>query len=295
MLGRLFSQLAVALLWLLHFLPAPTLAALGSRLGRILYRLGKRRRKIVEVNLALCFPQLDAREREALALAHFQALGRSLLDRSLFWWASPERLRRLIRVDGAEKIRNLLDAGTPVIMLAPHFVGLDAGGVGLAMRFDSLSIYSEQKNKVFDRLLLNGRHRFGDQMLLSRQDGTRSTIRAMRAGRPFYYLPDMDFGPRDSIFVPFFGVEAATITGLPRLSRAAHAAIVPCVTRMLPAGQGYVVEVSDPWPDFPGPDVAADTRRMNAFIEAAALTMPEQYYWVHRRFKTRPEGEPGFY
>ena len=132
-------------------------------------------------------------------------------------------------------------------------------------------------------------------MLLSRQDGARSSIKAMRSGRPFYYLPDMDFGRRDSVFVPFFGVETATITGLSRLARAAGAAVVPCITRMLPGGQGYVVDIGEAWADFPTRDVSADSARMNAYIESVVRSQPEQYYWVHRRFKTRPEGQPRVY
>lgn len=294
MAKRLLSHAAVALFWLLHFLPLPLLAALGRGLGRLLLTLGKRRRHIAATNLALCFPELDAAAREQRLRAHFEAIGRSLLERSLLWWSRPERLRQLVRVEGEEKIRALLDAGKPVIMLAPHFVGLDAGGVALAMRFDALSIYSTQKNPVFDALIFRGRKRFGDQKLLSRQEGALATIKAMRAGRPFYYLPDMDFGRRDSIFAPFFGVPAATITGLSRLARAAGATVLFTVTRMLPDG-GYVLEIGDPWPDFPTTDAEADTRRMNEAIEAIVRTMPEQYYWVHRRFKTRPEGEPSLY
>ncbi|SDI48886.1 lysophospholipid acyltransferase family protein [Propionivibrio dicarboxylicus] len=294
MAKRLLSHAAVALFWLLHFLPLPLLAALGRGLGRLLLALGKRRRHIAATNLALCFPELDAAAREQRLRAHFEAIGRSLLERSLLWWSRPERLRQLVRVEGEEKIRALIDAGKPVIMLAPHFVGLDAGGVALAMRFDALSIYSTQKNPVFNTLLYRGRKRFGDQKLLSRQEGALATIKAMRAGRPFYYLPDMDFGRRDSIFAPFFGVPAATITGLSRLARAAGATVLFTVTRMLPDG-GYVLEIGDPWPDFPTADADADTRRMNEAIEAVVRTMPEQYYWVHRRFKTRPEGEPSFY
>ena len=295
MLRRALSHGAIALFWLLHFLPLPVLARVGQGLGALLYRVGGRRRHIALTNLALCFPELDPAAREALARAHFAVLGRSILERSLLWWSSPRRLDRLIRVVGAEKIAALRDAGRPVILLAPHFVGLDAGGIGIARRFDSLSMYSAQKNPVFDRLLLRGRKRFGDQLLLSRQDGVRSSIKAMRAGRPFYYLPDMDFGRRDAVFVPFFGVEAATITGLSRLARAAGAAVLPCLTRVLPGSGGYLVEVGAAWDDFPTDDVSADSARMNAFIEAAVRAMPEQYYWVHRRFKTRPEGQPGFY
>jgi KDO2-lipid IV(A) lauroyltransferase len=198
----MLSRLLIAVVWVLHLLPLPLLAALGNGLGVVIYGLAGRRRHIVLVNLALCFPELTERQRRQLARAHFQILTRSVLERSLLWWASPERLSRLIRVDGEEQMRALLDAGRPVLMLAPHFVGLDAGGVGIAMRFDSASIYAVQSNPVFDRLLLRGRRRFGDQLLLSRQDSVRASVRAMKSGRPLYYLPDMDFGKRDSIFRP---------------------------------------------------------------------------------------------
>lgn len=291
----MLSRLAVLLLWLLHGLPLPLLAAIGRGLGRVLFWLAGRRRHVVEVNLSLCFPELDDTQRRRLARAHFQVLARSVLERGILWWSRPERLQRLIRVEGAETIRELLDAGRPVMLLAPHFVGLDAGGVGIAMRFDCASLYAEQSSKVFDRLLYQGRKRFGDQLLLSRDENLRTIVRAMKAGRPFYYLPDVNFRTRDSIFVPFFGVAAATVSGLPRLSKLTGAAVVPCATRMLPGGQGYVVEVGQAWADYPSDDVEADTRRMNAWIEEAVRSMPEQYYWVHRRFKTRPAGAPPLY
>lgn len=288
----MLSRLLVATLWLLHFLPLPALAVLGNTLGRLLFGLAGKRRHIVLVNLRLCFPELNEDQRRLLAKAHFKVLGRSMLERSLLWWASPQRLAPLLRVEGEERMRQLVDAGRPVLMLTPHFVGLDAGGAAIAMRFDSASIYAVQSDPVFDRLLLRGRQRFGDQLLLSRQESVRASVRAMKSGRPLYYLPDMDFGGKDSLFVPFFGVQTATIPGLSRLARLAGATVVPCVTRILPGGEGYAVEVGEPWADFPTDDVEADTRRMNAWIEAAVRTMPEQYYWVHRRFKTRPPGEP---
>ena len=291
----MLSRLAVFLLWLLHGLPLPLLAAIGRGLGWVLFRVAGRRRRIVEINLSLCFPELDDTQRRRLAQAHFQALARSMLERGMLWWSRPERLQRLIRVEGADTIRGLLDAGRPIMLLAPHFVGLDAGGVGIAMRFDCASLYAEQSSKVFNRLLYQGRKRFGDQLLLSRDENLRTIVRAMKAGRPFYYLPDVNFRTRDSIFVPFFGVPAATVSGLSRLAKLTGAAVVPCATRMLPGGQGYVVEVGQAWENYPTDDVEADTRRMNAWIEEAVRTMPEQYYWVHRRFKTRPAGEPPLY
>lgn len=287
----MLSRLAVGLLWLLHWLPLPVLSRCGNALGSLSFHLGRRRRHIVLVNLRLCFPELSEAQRQQLARAHFRVLGRSMLERSLLWWASTERLSRLITVVGDDQLRTLVEAGRPVLMLTPHFVGLDAGGAAIAMRFDCASIYAVQSNRVFDRLLLRGRQRFGDQLLLSRQEPVRSSVRAMKAGRPLYYLPDMDFGRRDSIFVPFFGVQTATVPGLSRLARLAGATVVPCLTRILPDAAGYLVTVGAPWQDFPSRDVEADTARMNAWIEEAIRSMPEQYYWVHRRFKTRPEGE----
>ncbi|NMG30242.1 lysophospholipid acyltransferase family protein [Aromatoleum evansii] len=290
-MARIASWLAVALFWLLHWLPLGMQARIGTAVGELLYRFAGRRRHIVNVNLRLCFPEMDETARARIAGAHFHALGRSMLERGLLWWASEARLKGMIRLEGREHVDALVAAGRPVLLLAPHFLGLDMGGARFAMEFDSVSVYARQNNPVFDRWLFHGRSRFGDQLLLSRQDGVRGTVKAMKAGRPFYYLPDMDYGREDSIFVPFFGVPAATITGLSRLSRLARAAVVPVVTEMLPGGKGYVTRLGEPWADFPTEDVEADTLRMNQWIESVVRTMPEQYYWVHRRFKTRPPGE----
>lgn len=295
MLTRPLGLLAVALLWLLHFLPLPLLAAIGRGLGALFYQLARQRRKVVDINLGLCFPEISAVDRKILAKTHFALLGRSLIERSIFWWSTPERIQRVVKVSGEEKISAALADGRPVILLAPHFLGLDAGGVAVTMRFNIVSLYSEQSNPVFNRVLLKGRSRFGDQLLLSRHDGVRATVKAMKAGRPFYYLPDTNPRRRDAVFVPFFGIETATITGLPRLAKAAGALVLPCVTRMLPGSAGYAVTIGDAWLDFPGSDPVADSARMNAWIESEIRQMPSQYYWVHRRFKTRPPGQDKLY
>lgn len=289
------SQGLVGLLWLLHWLPLPILAVLGAGLGQLLYWLMASRRHVVGVNLRLCFPGRPEGERRRLAKAHFRALGRSILERGLLWWASEARLRRLIRISGGERVSSILADGGAVIFLTPHFVGLDMGGTRIAMEFDCVSIYAPQRNKVIDRWLLFGRTRFGDQQLLARNDSIRSSVKAMKAGRPFYYLPDMDQRGKNSIFAPFFGVPTSTITGLSRFAKMADARVIPCLTRMLPGGQGYQVELGEPWGDFPTEDIEADVARMNAAIESYVLTMPEQYYWVHKRFKTRPAGVPPRY
>ena len=288
------TRLLVGLLWLLHFLPLGALAAFGNGLGRVLYWLIPERRHVTRINLAKCFPQMDARSRERLARAHFRAVSRSLVEHAVLWWAPEARIRHLIRVEGLEHL--IAPRAEPVILFVPHFVGLDASGTRLALERDAVAIYSAQKNAVFDRLFAHGRGRFGNQRQVSRQEGVRAAIRSMvREKRPFFYLPDQDYGPRDALFVPFFGVPAATVPGLSRIARLADAKVVPCITRMLPGGAGYVVRLEPPWENFPSGDLYADTKRMNEYIERQVLAMPEQYLWMHKRFKSRPPGEAGFY
>jgi len=244
-------------------------------------------------NLRLCFPEKSEGERARLLRRHFQAFGRAVLERGIVWWSSRARVMRLVRIEGLEHWKAV--EGRPVIWLAPHFVGLDMGGTRLAAEYEATSMYSRQKDPRLDAILYHGRTRFVMPRLFSRQEGVRPLVKAMREGLPFYYLPDMDLGPRDSVFVPFFGVPAATITGLSRMARLAKAVVVPVVTRQLPGGRGYVLTFHPAWSDFPTTDARADARRMNAFIETCVLEMPEQYHWLHKRFKTRPPGEERFY
>lgn len=281
------TRLVLGLMWLLHWLPLPLLAACGRLFGRLFYRFGRYRRHIVLTNLGLCFPGLTSAEKSTLARRHFEWIGRSLLERGLFWWASPARIRRLVRLEGAEILAAL--HGKPVILLVPHFVGLDSAWTRLTMDYDMSGIYANQNDPAFNAALYKGRARFGQSIMLSRQDGTRRGIKAIKSGYPFFYLPDMDYGRRDALFVPFFGVPAATITGMSRLARLTGAIVVPVIARM--TATGYVVSIGAPWDNYPGASIEADTQRMNAAIEVEILKMPEQYYWLHRRFKTRPPGE----
>ena len=282
----MMTRLGLGLLWLLHWLPLPVLAALGRALGALGYAVVRGRRRVAEVNLESCFPQWSEAERRRVARRHFQALARSALELGILWWGSKERVQRLVRIEGLENWDAVRDR--PVMLLAPHFIGLDFGGTRIATEWAGCSMYRQQSNPVMDRMLLHGRSRFIEQRLFSRKDGIRPLLRAMQEGRCFYYLPDQDFGPRDSIFVPFFGVPAATITGVSRIARLARAAVVPAVTRQLPGAGGYVLTFYPAWRDFPTDDEAGDTRRVNEFIEQRVLEMPEQYLWVHKRFKTRP-------
>jgi KDO2-lipid IV(A) lauroyltransferase len=290
LLRKLGTQLGVFVLWLIHFLPMKWIGALGAGLGSILYRFGRGR--VTRINLALCFPHMSEAERFEIGRKHFRMLGRNALELSIMVWGTDEQLLELIKVEGVEHLKAA--AGRPIIALAPHFIGLNMGGIRVAYEYPgTASIYSRQKNPAVDRVFLKARTRFGAPHLVSRQEGLRSVIRVIRSGKPFYFLPDMDFGRRDAIFVPFFGVQTATITTLPRLAKLADAAVIPVVTRQV--GDGYVVRFYPEWKEYPTGDVEADVRRMNAFIEERVLEMPEQYFWAHKRFKTRPEGEPSPY
>ena len=287
------TRIALLLVWLLHFLPFRLLALVGHVLGLALFLIAGARRRVVLINLALCFPRMSEADRRRLARAHFAAFTRSVLDRGIAWWSSRERLTRVVRVEGWEHLRAC--TGRPVVLLAPHFVGLDIGAQRLAAEHSAVSMYSRQKNPLFDAFLREKRNRFGSVTMVSRQQGLRPVLRAMRKGLPLYYLPDMDLGARDSVFVPFFGVPAATLPTLARIVRLTGAVVVPCITEQLPRGAGYLVRLYPPWTGVPAssePDDAGDALAMNAFIESAVAGMPAQYHWLHKRFKTRPPGEP---
>jgi Kdo2-lipid IVA lauroyltransferase/acyltransferase len=290
LLPRLGTQLGLLVLWLVHFLPLPWIGALGALLGSVLYRFGRGR--VTRINLALCFPEMPEAERHALGERHFRMLGRNALELSVMTWGTEAELLRMTKVEGLEHLKAV--EGRPVIALAPHFIGLNMGGIRVAYEYPgTASIYSRQKNPTVDRVFLKARTRFGAPHLVSRQEGLRSVIRVVKSGKPFYFLPDMDFGRRDAVFVPFFGVQTATITTLPRLARLAGAVVIPVVTRQI--GDGYLVKIYPPWDDYPTGDLEADVRRMNAFIEERVREMPDQYFWAHKRFKTRPPGEPSPY
>ncbi|MDR1890443.1 MAG: lipid A biosynthesis acyltransferase [Zoogloeaceae bacterium] len=286
-----FSYAGVGALWFLHWLPLPLLRFLGRILGLLLFCFARKRRQIACINLRLCFPDWSEGKRARVLRRHFIVFAQSLLDRSLLWWASRERLERLIHLKGAEHLQRGDDC--PTLILAPHFVGLDAGGIAIALGTSVVSVYSSQKNPVFNAVFMAGRMRFNTPVLLSRQEGMRRALKGMKQGLPFYYLPDMDFGRKESIFVPFFGVSAATITGVSRLARITGAKVVPSIARM--TAKGYDIELMPPWDDFPGKSVEDDTAFMNQYIARQVETMPEQYYWLHKRFKTRPPGEAKIY
>lgn len=293
--GEWGAHALLALVWCLHLLPLGWQAGLGRGLGALLHRFGRTRRLVALANVALCLPQLPPAERQALVAEHFKLLGRSIVERALLWHAGPERLRRLIHVEGDVGFAQRHDG--PVMWLAPHFLALEVAGVAVQLFQEraAFDVYTPQSNRVFDAALLRGRSRFTDAPFLKRDEGVRAIVRAIRSGRVFFNAPDMDFGLRDAAFVPFFGQPAATLLAPSRLARSLGMVVQPVVTEMLPGGQGYRVRFLPPWTDWPTDDPEADAARMNDFIEAQVRALPAQYFWVHKRFKTRPPGRPPVY
>jgi KDO2-lipid IV(A) lauroyltransferase len=282
----------IVLMRFLSIWPLGLLRGLGWVLGHVLYGLAASRRRVAQVNLALCFPQQSARERSRMVRRHMVMVMQSLLDRSWLWHGSMAQIQRRLQVVGDDA---LLKSDQPVVVFAPHFVGLDAGGTALTVlgQVPMSSIYVPQRHPALDAWVREGRNRSGRNKLYFRHDGVKQILSGLRQGDKLYLLPDMDFGPAESIFVPFFNVPAATLPSLSRFARLGRAQVMTAVTRM--TEQGYRVELGTPWAHFPSDDVQADTARMNRELEALIATMPEQYYWVHKRFKTRPEGQAGFY
>ncbi|KPC53967.1 LpxL/LpxP family acyltransferase [Amantichitinum ursilacus] len=286
------ARLLAAFFWLLHLLPFAVLRGMGSALGSVLYAVAGRRRKIGLINLQLCFPEWTEAQRRATLREHFRLMATVATCYGVLWFGSKARVERLVRREGYEHYLAVQDRS--IILLAPHFIGLDYGGIRHTIDHWGASMYSASHQNPFDELLLMGRSRFGEPLLIKRNDGIRAIVRALRQNViPFYYLPDQDMGPRESIFAPFFGIPAATIPALSRLSSMGRAIVVPMITRL--EKDGFVTRYYPAWHDFPSDDVQADTNRMNQFIEDRVREIPAQYYWLHRRFKTRPEGEQAPY
>lgn len=267
-------------------------ARLGRLIGNLLWTLAAPRRRITLTNLRLCFPQLTESERVALGRRTFHHIARALVDHGLLATVTREDFGRHVRVEGAQHLTD--PANRPLILVAPHFVGLDAGGLAVNTLVRGVSIYARSRNPEWDRWLLDIRNKFNAPLLIQREGfDLRAAVRALKDGLPFYYLPDQDPGERNGIFVPFFGVPAATLPMVPRLAKMAGAKVVMCVTEMTP--DGYVLHIEPPLAGYPSGDVEADTARMNAEIERWARRLPDQYLWTHKRFKTRPAGQAPVY
>jgi len=285
-------RLLIACMRLIAPLPLPLLRALGWVFGMLLFALAHARRHVVQVNLRHCFPSLSNAERAVRVRQHFVQVGQSLIDRAWLWHAPLEVVRQRLQWTGAVA---QLAGEQPTVIFAPHFVGLDAGGLALTLHSSTpvAFIYVTQSNPDLEHWINQGRERGGPVKPYFRHDGVKHIVTALRHGEKLHLSPDMDFGPEESIFVPFMGVPAATLPSLSRFARLGRAQVLTLITRMTP--QGYEMSLTPAWDAFPTEDVAADTARMNAELARAISHSPSQYYWVHKRFKTRPVGEASVY
>ena len=288
----MLSQGLIVCMRLLARLPLAWLRGVGWVLGMLLYGLLAGRRAVAGTNLALCFPEQSTQERRALVRQIFVYFTQAWLDRGWLWHGAPERTLQRLKIVGDVA---QLQGDAPTVLFVPHFVGLDAGATALSQQIARSfnTIYTPQSNQVMDAWIAHGRQRFGNARLFDRRQGVKEIVASLRQGQPLYLLPDMDFGAKDAFFVPFYGVDAATLPSLSRFSRLGRAKVVPVLTRM--TDWGYEIEVLPAWEDFPSDDAEADTALMNRRLQDYIAAMPAQYFWVHKRFKTRPPGQPEVY
>ncbi|WP_018862542.1 MULTISPECIES: lysophospholipid acyltransferase family protein [unclassified Thioalkalivibrio] len=288
------SWLLLGVVWVLQEMPRPAVHALARGLGRLIRKGAGRSRAVVERNLELCFPEMTPAEREKRMEAYYRYQAQTVLDYGLLWFGKPGQHAARIRVEGLEHYERLQAAGTPVIILAPHSLALDYGGVRMSQMYDGVSFAKPMKNPVLEWINHRSRTRYSGD-IFAREQGLRPAIRQLRRGRFFYYLPDEDLGAEGAVFVDFFGVPKATLTALGRLARMSKAAVLPSFVWYDSVADQYVMRLWPPLEGFPSGDDHADTRQMNQAIERGVTQAPAQYLWSMRLFRTRPEGEPPLY
>ncbi|MFC0669568.1 lipid A biosynthesis lauroyl acyltransferase [Azotobacter chroococcum] len=287
--------LGLGLFWLIARLPYAWLLRLGRGLGALTYRLAGSRRRIARRNLELCFPERSAAERERLLKENFASMGIAFFEIAISWWWPRQRLARLAHIEGLEHLQRAQAEGRGVILMALHFTTLEIGAALLGQRQTIDGMYREHINPVFDYVQRRGRERHNADATAIERDDIRAMLKVLRAGRAIWYAPDQDYGRKQSLFVPLFGIPAATVTATTKFARLGKALVMPFVQSRLADGSGYQLTIYPPLEDFPGESEEADCLRINRWVEQAVRQHPEQYLWAHRRFKSRPSGEPSLY
>ena len=287
--------LGLGLLWLVVQLPYKALLKLGQALGALMLLGARSRRHIAARNLELCFPELSAGERAQLLRENFASSGIAFFEMAMSWWWPRARLARLAHVEGLEHLQAAQREGQGVILMSLHFTTLEIGAALLGQRHTIDGMYREHKNPLFDYIQRHGRERHNLDASAIERDDVRAMLKVLRAGHAIWYAPDQDYGRKQSIFVPLFGIPAATVTATSKFARLGKARVIPFTQQRLADGSGYRLTIHPPLQDFPGASEEADCLRINQWVEQAVRECPEQYLWAHRRFKTRPEGEPKLY
>lgn len=283
---------------LIVYLPYPWLLVIGKVIGRLLLLLGKTRRNISERNLDLCFPEKTPEEKRKILVESFESAGMAFVEMGMAWWWSSERLKKWIRVEGLEHVDALNGRGA--VLLGMHFTTLDIGGAGLSLHRSYGGMYRPHRNPVFNYIQHRGRTRqsfveAGKEIVIFPREDLRTMIRLLREGKPVWYAPDQDYGTQYSVFVPFFGVAAATITATSRLVEMGRACVLPFTHERLPDAAGYLVKIYPPLEGYPTGDDVVDATRINQVVEEHVRKNPGQYLWAHRRFKSKPPGAESRY
>ncbi|MBS9426821.1 Kdo(2)-lipid IV(A) acyltransferase [Photorhabdus akhurstii] len=284
----------ICLLYLLVLLPYPVIYWIGTRLGRFSMRFLKKRAKVAERNLELCFPDMSQEKRDALLIKNFESVGMGIFETGMAWFWPDWRIERWFKVTGRENIQKIQTTGQGIIVIGIHFLTLELGARILGLLNPGIGVYRPNDNPVMDWLQTWGRLR-SNKYMLDRKD-VKGMIRCLKNGEIVWYAPDHDYGPRKSVFAPLFAVEhAATTTGTSILVRLADPAMIPFTPRRLPEGKGYELIIQPAVAGFPKDDEVKAAAFMNKVVEQEILQAPDQYMWLHRRFKTRPKGMPSLY
>ena len=266
---------------------------LGAMLGKLMYFVIPRRRHIAKTNIQLCFPELNEQETDRMVKACFHSSGISILETGLCWWGSEKKLRPLCHIEGLEHLETAQQQGKGVILFSAHFTCLEIGGRLLAQHTPFYVMYKYHRNPLFETVMKNGRER---RFLgaIERSD-VRAMLKTLKQGHTCWYALDQDFGTLNAVFAPFFSIPAATLTSTSRIAKMTGAAVVPFFVHRLENGRGYQLTLLPALDNFPSGNDQADAARTNALIETEVRKAPSQYLWMHRRFKSRPEGEEDVY
>ena len=278
--------LGVGMCMALARLPWGLQRALGAATGGLALRLLPDRREAARTNLALCLPELDDAAREALLRANFRDVGIGLFEFARAWWGDVAPMRATARIEGLDVLQRLQAEGRGVLLVSGHFMTLELCGRLLCDHVPLAGMYRKHRSPVMEWAVLRGRLRYASAMFGN--GDTRAAIRHLKRGGVLWYAPDQDMRGKDTVFAPFFGIPAATITATHQFARMTGCAVVPFFHRR--EGDRYVLRVGEPLAPFPTEDAVADSTAVNAAIEAMVRAAPSQYLWLHRRFKRQPDG-----
>ncbi len=288
------TWIGLGLLRLIASMPYAVQLFIGRRLGDLMFGLLARRRQIARRNLELCFPELEADVRHRLLRSCLQSVGISVMEAAFSWWGSETRLQNLYRLEGEEHLQDALEQGKGVLLLGGHYTTLEISGRFLAFHTNDLQpIYKPAHNQLFNAVMVASRSRLFDKLLFNRE--FRTILRSLKDNKVVWYAPDQDFSGGRYVFAPFMGIPATTLTMTSRLAKSSGASVLPFYSQRLPGSEGYLIKLLQPLPDFPSGDDVTDATRINETIEQQVRNAPEQYLWLHRRFKTRPPGEEDIY